>query len=105
MRETGIGTSMILIATGAILAFAINVRSTAIDMNTIGAILMVIGIIGLLLSFALMGDWAPWSYGRTTHTDYVDDHVTTPHEHRQVETTDVVYEETKPRVQRVRRVS
>jgi hypothetical protein len=111
MRETGIGTSLILIASGAVLAFGVRVQSTAIDIAAIGAILIVVGIIGLLLSFMMLGDWAGW--GRR-HTDYyVDDvHTTTttpastlPHEHRRVETTDVVYEEDHgPRVERERRI-
>ena len=108
MRETGIGTGLILIATGAVLAFAVNVRSSAIDVNTIGAILMIVGIIGVLFSFiALGGDWAPYR-GRRAHTDYVDDDyvrsdVTPPHEHRRVSTHDVVYNENgEERVERVR---
>src|SRR4051812_42093260 len=107
MRETGIGTGLILIATGAVLAFAVNVRSTAIDLNAIGAILIVVGIIGVLLSFVALGDFAPYR-GRRYRSDYVaDDYdrgVTTPHEHRSVDTHDVVYDEDgSERVERVRR--
>ena len=105
MRETGIGTGLILIATGAVLAFAINVRSTAIDLNAIGAILIVVGIIGVLLSFVALGEFAPYR-GRRDHADYVDDSygATPPHEHRRVDTHDVVYDEDgHERVERVRR--
>src|SRR5262249_6368891 len=104
MRETGIGTSLFLIATGAVLAFAINVQSTAIDINTIGAILMVVGIIGLMLSFIVLGSW-----GAAAHDDHIvydDDPGTTAHEHRRVQTRDVVYEndDAPTRVERVREI-
>ena len=107
MRETGIGTGIILIATGAVLAFAVNVRSTAIDLNAIGAILMVVGIIGVLLSFVVLGDFAPYR-SRRYRDDYIaDDYdrgATPPHEHRRVDTHDVVYDEDgHERVERIRR--
>jgi hypothetical protein len=102
MRETGIGTSLILIAGGAVLAFAVQVNSTAIDVSAIGAILMVVGIIGLLFSFIALGDWSGW---RSDHHTHVDDRMTPPHEHRRVERTDVVYEDdAAPRTERVDRV-
>jgi len=91
MRERGIGTSLFLIATGAVLAFAVNVRSTAIDINTIGAILMVVGVIGLMLSFVVLGGWAAGARSHDT-TVVHEDAVTAPHEHRRVQTRDVVYE-------------
>lgn len=47
----GLGTSLFLIAVGAILAFAVNVEADGFDINTIGVILMIVGIVGLLLSF------------------------------------------------------
>jgi hypothetical protein len=70
MRSTGIGTSLMLIAIGAILAFAINFDTNgSIDLNAIGGILMVVGLIGLVLSFVALGDFG-W-FGTT------DRHVTT----------------------------
>ncbi len=108
MRETGIGTSLLLIAIGAVLAFAVNLNTTGIDINTIGAILMVVGIIGLLFSFIALEGWIGGSRVRRYDSGYVDDYdsVTPPHEHRQVDTRDVVYEEDAgpDRVERVRRV-
>ena len=50
----GIGTSLVLIAVGAILKFAVSVDSGGLNLNTIGVILMVVGAIGLLVSL-LMG--------------------------------------------------
>ena len=46
----GIGTSLFLIAVGAILYFAVNADVSGLEISTIGIILMVIGIVGLLIS-------------------------------------------------------
>ena len=46
----GIGTSLFLIAVGAILYFAVNADVSGIEISTIGIILMVVGVIGLLIS-------------------------------------------------------
>jgi hypothetical protein len=47
----GIGTSLFLIAVGAILYFAVDASISGIEITTIGLILMVVGVIGLLISF------------------------------------------------------
>lgn len=49
----GIGVSIFLLAVGAILAFAIEVSTDGIDLNTVGVILMIVGAIGLLASLTL----------------------------------------------------
>jgi hypothetical protein len=46
----GIGTSIFLIAVGAILRYAVNVTVEGIELQTIGLILMIVGIIGLVIS-------------------------------------------------------
>ena len=49
----GLGVSLILIAVGAILAFAVHVHnSSSFDVNTIGIILLVVG---LILNFVPIG--------------------------------------------------
>ena len=48
----GIGTSLFLIAVGAILKFAVTDVS-GIKLETVGAILMVVGIIGLVITLLL----------------------------------------------------
>jgi uncharacterized membrane protein len=53
----GIGVSVFLIAVGAILAFAVNVTASGIDLATVGYILMVVGTIGLLVALAVMNGW------------------------------------------------
>jgi len=46
----GIGTSLFLIAVGAILYFAVNADISGLEISTIGLILMVVGVVGLLIS-------------------------------------------------------
>ncbi|MDP2710105.1 MAG: DUF6458 family protein [Solirubrobacteraceae bacterium] len=50
----GIGTSIFLIAGGAILKFAVTATISGIDLATVGVILMVVGIIGLALSLLFL---------------------------------------------------
>jgi hypothetical protein len=45
-----LGTSLFLIAVGAILAFAVNTSVSGIDISTVGIILMIVGVLGLLIS-------------------------------------------------------
>ena len=45
-----LGTSLFLIAAGAILRFAVSVSTNGFNLHTVGVILMVVGAIGLLLS-------------------------------------------------------
>jgi hypothetical protein len=53
----GIGVSILLIAVGAILAFAVNVTTSGIDLDTVGVILMIVGLLGLLLSLVFWSSW------------------------------------------------
>ncbi len=50
----GIGTSIFLIAVGAILKFAVTATISGIELATVGVILMVVGIIGLLVSLMFL---------------------------------------------------
>jgi len=63
----GMGTSLFLLAVGAILAFAVNVTTTGFNLNTIGVILMIVGAIGVLLSLAFWNSWG--GFNRTTVVD------------------------------------
>jgi Domain of unknown function (DUF6458) len=62
----GIGVSLILIAAGAILTWAVNATVSGIDINTVGVILLVIGIIGLVLSLVFWSSWGGVHGGRRT---------------------------------------
>lgn len=51
----GIGVSVFLLAVGAILTFALNAEVAGVDIDTIGIILMVVGVIGLLMTLLVFG--------------------------------------------------
>ena len=53
----GIGTSLFLIAIGAILKFAVDAQISGIEVATVGVILMIVGVIGLLISLFFLGSW------------------------------------------------
>ncbi len=54
----GLGTSLFLIAVGAILKFAITTTAHGVNINTIGVILMIVGAVGLIISLFWMTIWA-----------------------------------------------
>ena len=66
----GIGLSLLLIAAGAILRFAVSAHVNGLALGTIGLILIVVGAIGLLLSLFL---WGPWSRRRVHRERVTDD--------------------------------
>jgi hypothetical protein len=53
----GVGISIVVGAVGAILRFATNVHSSTWNIRTIGDILIIVAIVGLVLSIAA---WAYW---------------------------------------------
>ncbi len=54
-----LGTSIFLIAAGAILRYAVTASTSGISLPTVGLILMIVGIAGLVLSVIYMLAWAP----------------------------------------------
>jgi hypothetical protein len=54
----GLGTSIFLIAVGAILRFAVNVTTKGFNIQTVGLILMIVGGVGLLLWLLWITVWA-----------------------------------------------
>jgi hypothetical protein len=59
----GTSTSILVIAAGAILRFAVSVTTTGFNIHTIGVILMVAGVVGLLLSIAFWSSWGGFGGG------------------------------------------
>jgi hypothetical protein len=49
-----IGTSLFLIAVGAILRYAVDATVAGLDIQTAGLILMIIGVVGLVIGLFLM---------------------------------------------------
>jgi hypothetical protein len=61
----GLGVSLILIAVGAILTWAVEADVSGLDVNAVGVILMIVGLIGGLLSLAFWSSWwGPGYFGR-----------------------------------------
>jgi hypothetical protein len=67
----GVGVSLILIAAGAILTWAVTATVSGVDINTIGVILLVVGAIGLVLSLMFWSSWGGVAGHR--RTTYVED--------------------------------
>ena len=65
----GFGTSIFLIAVGAILAFAVNATVQGLDLVTVGWILMGVGALGILISLAF---WDTWGFGSRSRTTVVE---------------------------------
>jgi predicted membrane channel-forming protein YqfA (hemolysin III family) len=55
-----IGASIFLLVIGAILTFAVNVSAEGFNINTVGIILMVAGVVGLLLSLLFWSSFSPY---------------------------------------------
>jgi hypothetical protein len=68
-----VGTSIVLIAAGAILRYAVNAHSGVINIQTVGLILMIAGILGLILSLLYMAFWADRTRTTARRQPYVDD--------------------------------
>jgi Domain of unknown function (DUF6458) len=70
----GLGVGIFLIAVGAILTFAINADTNgAVDIDTVGWILMGVGLASVLLSMIFWSTWAGPGYWSRRRTTYVDD--------------------------------
>jgi hypothetical protein len=68
----GLGVGIFLTAVGAILAFAVNTSVSGIEIKTIGWILMVVGIAGIVLSMIFWSSWGGPG-GARRRTTVVDD--------------------------------
>jgi len=64
----GISVSLILIAVGAILTWAVTASVSGVDINVVGVILMIVGAAGLILSLLF---WSSWGGFHTTRTETV----------------------------------
>ena len=53
----GIGVSLLLIAVGAILIWAVDVTVSGLELKTIGWILLIVGAVGALLSMIFWSSW------------------------------------------------
>lgn len=63
----GLGISLILIAVGAVLAFAVATTTSAVAIPTVGVILMIVGGIGLLMTLLFLMSFSPFARERSDH--------------------------------------
>jgi hypothetical protein len=61
----GIGVSLILIAVGAVLTWALEADVSGIDLNTVGIILMIVGGAGLILSLVFWSSWGGYGVAKS----------------------------------------
>jgi hypothetical protein len=53
----GVSLSLLLVAVGAVLYWAVDVATSGVNLHTVGLILMIVGGVGLLLSLAFWSTW------------------------------------------------
>jgi Domain of unknown function (DUF6458) len=53
----GISLSILMVAVGAVLTWAVSAEVSGVDITAVGVILMVVGIVGLLLSLVFWSSW------------------------------------------------
>jgi hypothetical protein len=68
----GIGVSLILIAAGAILTFAVHASSSTFNLHTVGVILMVVGAIGAVTSLIFWSSWGGFGRDHDTNTTIIE---------------------------------
>jgi Domain of unknown function (DUF6458) len=63
----GFGVSLVLMAAGAILAWAVSADADGVNLNTVGYILLAVGAVGAVLSLVFWSTRA--SRSRTTYVE------------------------------------
>jgi hypothetical protein len=53
----GTAVSLLMIAAGAIMAWAVSTTASGFSIHTVGIILMVVGAVGLVLSIVFWSSW------------------------------------------------
>ena len=72
----GIGLSLVLIAAGAILKWAVTASTSGVNLNTVGVVLMVVGVAGIVLSLIFWSTWGGFGSRRGSTTVIRDDTTT-----------------------------
>jgi hypothetical protein len=66
----GLVVSLIVIAVGAVLAFAVNEEPSGINLDAVGWILMAVGLVGFVLTLVFWSTWwGPGYFRRTRYTE------------------------------------
>jgi hypothetical protein len=69
----GVGVSLILIAAGAILTWAVEATVSGVNIHAVGVILMVVGLVGLVLSLIFWSSWGGPGYAGRRRVTTIDD--------------------------------
>lgn len=62
----GLVVSLILIAVGAILTWAVTDTSNAVNLAAVGVVLMIVGLVGFIVDLMLWSSWGPGYLRRRT---------------------------------------
>ena len=62
----GVSVSILLIAVGAILTWGVTAEAEGLDVNAVGVILMIVGLLGLVISMLFWSSWGGFGGRRTT---------------------------------------
>ncbi len=73
----GISVSLLLIAAGAILMWAVTATASGVNLGTVGVVLMIVGAVGLLLSLVFWSSWGGFGSRSGATTTVVRDEPTT----------------------------
>jgi uncharacterized protein (DUF58 family) len=65
----GISVSILLIAVGAILTWGVTAEAEGLDVNAVGVILMIVGLLGLVVSMLFWSSWGGFGSRRTTYVE------------------------------------
>lgn len=60
----GISLSLLLVAAGAVLTWAVSAEVSGVDIQVVGVILLIVGIVGLLLSLVFWSSWGGFGGAR-----------------------------------------
>ena len=71
----GITISILFIAAGAILRWAVTASATGVNLQTVGMILFIVGIVGAVLSMAFWSSWGGFHRMAVVRDDIRDDRV------------------------------
>jgi hypothetical protein len=67
-----LSTSIVLIGAGAILRYAVTATVSGISLTTVGLILMIVGVLGLVLSLMYTLAWAPRRRGQVVRDRVIE---------------------------------
>src|SRR5215208_2766593 len=65
----GIAVSILLIAVGAVLTWGVTAEAEGLDVNAVGVILMIVGLLGLVVSMLFWSSWGGFGSRRAAYVE------------------------------------